>query len=50
MSAEQKRAAVADLYPGWGWKQRVAVMPDCQIHAIYQSRVLGQPLGAGGGR
>ena len=47
MSAEQKRAAVADLYPGGGWKQRVEKMPDCQIHAIYQSRVLGRPIGAG---
>ena len=47
MSIDQKRAAVADLYPGRGWKQRVAKMPDCQIHAIYQSRILGQPLAAG---
>lgn len=48
MSNAQKRAAVADLYPGWGWKQRVAVMPDCQIHAIYVSRILGRPITAGG--
>jgi hypothetical protein len=48
MSVEQKRAAVAALYSGLGWKQRVAKMPDSQIHAIYQSRVLGQPLTAGG--
>ena len=40
MSAEQKRAAVADLYPGKGWKERVARMPDCQIHAIYQRQIL----------
>ena len=43
MSNAQKRAAVAELYPGRGWKERVALMPDCQIHAIYQSRVLGRP-------
>ena len=48
MSNAQKRAAVADLYPGRGWKERVALMPDCQIHAIYVSRVLGRPLTAGG--
>lgn len=50
MSIDQKRAAVADLYPGRGWKERVAAMPDCQIHAIYTSRILGRPIGAGGGR
>lgn len=50
MSVEQKRVAVADLYSGRKWKERVAAMPECQIHAIYQSRVLGRSLGAGGGR
>ena len=47
MSAEQKRAVVAELYPGRGWKERVALMPDCQIHAIYVSRILGRPISAG---
>lgn len=36
MSIDQKRAAVADLYPGWGWKQRVAKMSEDQVRAIYQ--------------
>lgn len=48
MSNAQKRAAVAELYPGRRGKQRVAVMPDCQIHAIYVSRILGRPITAGG--
>ena len=84
MSNAQKRAAVADLYPGRGdvcercrWQRERAkrsgsrrrgglsesegtamrkrqqgdgakTMPDCQIHAIYVSRVLGRPLTAGG--
>jgi hypothetical protein len=48
MSAEQKRAAVAALYSGYAWKERVSRMPDCQIHAIYVSRILGRPITAGG--
>lgn len=30
-----KRAFVAGLYPGEGWKKKVAGMPDAQVTAIY---------------
>ena len=30
-----KRAYVADLYPGPGWKEKVKKMPESQILAIY---------------
>jgi hypothetical protein len=30
-----KRAFVADLYPGPGWKTKVAKMPDEQVTAIF---------------
>lgn len=39
---EQKRAFVADLYPGPGWKQKVKKMPDSQVIAIYL-REQGKP-------
>lgn len=32
---EMKRAYVADLYPGPGWKKKVQEMPDAQVIAIY---------------
>lgn len=32
---ERKRSFVADLYPGRGWKKRVARMSDAQVLAIY---------------
>lgn len=32
---EVKRAFVADLYPGPGWKQKVKQMPEAQVIAIY---------------
>jgi hypothetical protein len=32
---EVKRAYVADLYPGPGWKKKVQRMPDAQVIAIY---------------
>lgn len=32
---DQKRAFVADLYPGPGWKEKVKQMPDAQVIAIY---------------
>ena len=41
MSMEQMRAAVAALYAGRTWKERVQVMPERQILAIYHRRVLG---------
>ena len=41
MSMDQMRAAVAALYSGKGWKEKVARMPEGQILAIYNRRVLG---------
>lgn len=35
MSEIDKRAFVADLYPGPKWKQKVKNMPDGQVIAIY---------------
>lgn len=32
---ESKRAFVADLYPGPGWKKKVKDMPEGQVIAIY---------------
>ena len=40
MSMDQMRAAVAALYPGKGWKEKVARMPEGQILAIYTKRVI----------
>lgn len=37
-----KRAFVADLYPGEGWKKKVQRMPDSQVIAIYL-REQGKP-------
>ncbi len=42
MTMEQMRAAVAALYPGLGWKSKVAKMPEGQILAIYNRHVLGK--------
>lgn len=42
------RAEVARLYPGLGWKQKVAHMPDGQILAIYNRQCLGKGTGGGG--
>ncbi len=49
MTIEQMRAEVARLYPGEGWRRRVAAMPDGQILAIYNRQVLGKAAGTGGG-
>ena len=35
MSVEQMRDAIADVYTGWAWKDKVARMPDDQVMAIY---------------
>lgn len=35
MTEVDKRAFVAALYPGQGWKKQVAKMPDSQVTAIY---------------
>lgn len=35
MSPEQKRAAVANAYPGAKWSQKVQAMPDAQVHTVY---------------
>ena len=40
MSMDQMRAAVAALYSGKGWKEKVARMPEGQILAIYNKRVI----------
>ena len=48
MTLEQMRAEVARLYSGYGWRDKVARMPDKQILAIYQRQVLGR-ANAGGG-
>ena len=34
---QQMRIEVAEAYPGMAWKNRVRVMPDRQIYAIYRS-------------
>lgn len=39
---EMKRAFVAGLYPGEGWKKKVKRMPDSQVIAIYL-REQGKP-------
>jgi hypothetical protein len=39
---EQMRAAVIALSPHWEWEKRVRQMPDRQVFAIYQNRVLGK--------
>lgn len=39
MNDEQRRAFVADMYPGPRWKARVAKMPDSQIYAIYMAKL-----------
>ena len=48
MTIQQMRAEVARLYPGLGWKQKVAHMPDGQILAIYNRQCLGKGTGGGG--
>lgn len=35
MADVDKRAFVAALYPGQGWKHKVAQMPESQVTAIY---------------
>ncbi len=35
MADVDRRDYVAQMYPGTGWKRRVAEMPDSQIFAIY---------------
>lgn len=42
MTEVDKRAFVAALYPGQGWKKQVAQMPDSQVTAIYL-RELAKP-------
>lgn len=32
---DRKRSYIAELYPGPGWKHKVAKMPDPQVLAIY---------------
>jgi hypothetical protein len=32
---DDKRAFVANMYPGDGWKRRVAFMSDAQVFAIW---------------
>lgn len=49
MTIEQKRAAVAALYPGDAWRAKVAAMRDEQILAIYQRRVLDKGSNSGRG-
>ena len=49
MTIEQMRFEVAKLYPGYGWRDRVAKMPDKQILAIYTGKVLGKANTKGGG-
>ena len=49
MTMEQMRAAVAALYTGPKWKEKVARMPDGQILAIYSRQVLDKGNGKGGG-
>ena len=46
---DQMRAAVANLYSGEGWKQRVAKMPEAQILAIYNRQILNKAGGKGKG-
>lgn len=36
---EQKRAFVAEMYPGPRWKKQVARMPDAQVFAIYMREI-----------
>lgn len=50
MTIEQMRAEVAKLYPGDGWRQRVAAMHEGQILAIYNKQVLGKEQRGGGGK
>lgn len=35
MGVEQMRDAIADVYSGWKWKDRVARMPEDQVMAVY---------------
>jgi len=35
MSIEQKRAAVANAYPGARWTEKVSKMADNKVHVIY---------------
>lgn len=43
MTEVDKRAFVAALYPGQGWKKKVAQMPDTQVTAIYLHEKDKQP-------
>lgn len=35
MTTEEKRAAIARVYPGKAWKNRVAKMEEIQVIAVY---------------
>lgn len=35
MTVEQMREAIAGVYKGWKWKDKVANMPEDQVMAIY---------------
>ena len=37
MSVDQMRAAIAKVYSGIGWKEKVHYMPDYQVIAIYHN-------------
>lgn len=39
MSVPNKRAAIAQVYSGQGWKYKVAKMSDQQVMAVYFSFV-----------
>jgi hypothetical protein len=39
MSVSNMRAAIAQVYPGQGWKYKVAKMSDQQVIAVYFSFV-----------
>ena len=40
MTIEQMRLEVTKLYSGVWWRERVANMPDKQVFAIYQQKIL----------
>lgn len=40
MSIAQMREEVKKLYPGKAWKEKVDSMPDHQVLAIYQRKIL----------
>ena len=37
MNIDQMRAAIADVYPGVGWKHKCSAMSTAQVVAIYKS-------------